>query len=90
MPQTSSVSVMEYVLIITTFYCLFVVVIEGVAPLSMARLPSVLLFCGLTGVTMVTIITLWIGSCRRLGQDPPAQVKPEGDRKADDLTWLRP
>ena len=81
---------MEYVLIISTFYCLFVVVAEGVAPTSMAGQPSVLLFCGLTGVTMLTIITLWIGSCKRLGQDPPAQVKPEGDRKADDLTWLRP
>lgn len=90
MPQTSSVSVLEKVLIIYVFYCLFVVVIEGVSPMAMAGTPSVILLALLTGVTLITIITMWVGSAKKLGQETPIQIKPEGDRKADDLTWLRP
>ena len=67
MPQTSSVSVIEYVLIVYVFYCLFVVVIEGVSPQAMEGKPSIILLAILTGITLITIISKWIGNAKKLG-----------------------
>ena len=67
MPQTSSVSVIEHVLIVYVFYCLFVVVIEGVSPQAMEGKPSIILLAILTGITLITIISKWIGNAKKLG-----------------------